>query len=105
MLDPPRVPERPFSPNRQRINGMGAAAGLAIGLALVIVLEYRDRSIKTAAEFMRVINLPVLALIPLMQSEREAQDRRRRKLLTAMGVGLAVTASGAAYLLWTLRIF
>ena len=40
-----------------------------------------------------------------MQSEREAQDRRRRKLLTAMGVGLAVTASGAAYLLWTLRIF
>jgi uncharacterized protein involved in exopolysaccharide biosynthesis len=104
VLDPPRVPERPFSPNRLRLNGVGAVGGLMIGLALVCVLEYRDRSIKTADEFMRVLNLPVLALIPLMQSEREAQTRRRRKLLTVMGVGLAATGSAVAYLLWTLHV-
>jgi outer membrane lipoprotein SlyB len=32
VLDPARLPERPFSPNRMRMNLMGAVAGLAVGL-------------------------------------------------------------------------
>ncbi len=42
LLDPARLPERPFSPDRQLLNMMGIAAGLGVGLVLVAFLEYRD---------------------------------------------------------------
>ena len=35
ILDPPRVPLKPHSPNRIRINLMGTLAGLGLGLLLV----------------------------------------------------------------------
>ena len=42
LLDPARVPERPFSPNRALINLSGMLAGLVLGLAWVVLREYRD---------------------------------------------------------------
>lgn len=71
VLDPARIPERPFSPNRLQIELIGAGAGLALGLLLVGFLEYRDSSFKTEDEVIRVLSLPVLALVPLMTSTVE----------------------------------
>lgn len=36
LLDPARIPERPFSPNRELIALIGAVTGLALGIALLI---------------------------------------------------------------------
>ena len=41
VLEPARLPERPISPNRLQINTMGALGGLAVGMGLVLLLEYR----------------------------------------------------------------
>ena len=90
LLDPARLPERPFSPNRPLINLGGMAAGLALGLVLVALLEYRDRSFKTDDEVIGLLALPVLAVVPLMQSN----DERRRDAPAAVaivGVGLGST--------------
>ena len=38
ILDPARLPEVPFSPNRLMLNGIGAFAGLALGIGLVAFL-------------------------------------------------------------------
>ena len=67
LLDPARLPEQPFSPNRRAINLMGLAGGLAVGMALIALLEYRDASFKTHDDVARVLALPVLAVVPLMQ--------------------------------------
>lgn len=83
ILDPARVPERPFSPNRQRINLFGVLAGLGFGLALVALLEYRDRSFKTDEDVTMVLNLPVLAVVPLMESEQD----HRRVVWKRLGIG------------------
>ena len=72
ILDPARIPERPISPNRPLINLVGMAAGLAVGLVLVALLEYRDRSFKTDDEIISLLALPVLAVVPVMESERRA---------------------------------
>ncbi len=53
---------------------MGALAGLGLGFGLVALLEYRDDSFRTDDEVVRVLSLPVLAVIPLMLS---AADRQR----------------------------
>jgi polysaccharide chain length determinant protein (PEP-CTERM system associated) len=105
VLDPARVPERPFSPNRMLINLMAAVAGLALGLAWVGLLEYRDSSLRTDADVVRVLNVPVLAVVPLMRSAREIRKRRRREILMAAAGILALVASATAYAAWKLQVF
>jgi hypothetical protein len=89
VLDPALVPERPISPNRLRLNLMGFAAGLGIAMLLIALLEYRDRSFKTDEDVARVLTLPVLAVVPLMQSEIEKHRAFRNHMV--MGVGLGTT--------------
>jgi polysaccharide chain length determinant protein (PEP-CTERM system associated) len=92
LLDPARMPERPFSPDRHQINMMGIAAGLGIGLALIALLEYRDASFKTDDEVSSLLALPVLAVVPAMTSDAERRTRLRRRI--AVGVGLGSTVAG-----------
>lgn len=103
VLDPARVPVRPFRPNRLQIDAMGAAAGLLIGLALTALLEYRDATFKVEDDVVRVLALPVLAVIPVMTSETEAKQQRRRRLLVQAMAALLVVGSAAAVIIWRLQ--
>jgi len=103
ILDPARVPERPFSPNKLRINLIGAFLGLAMGLGIVGLLEYRDTTFKSEDDVARVLELPVLALVPMMASEREMRAVRRRHKLVALAACVMVISSAVAVLLWKLQ--
>ena len=103
ILDPARVPERPFSPNRLRIIGMGTALGLAFGLALIALLEYRDSTFKSEDEIRRVLQLPVLALVPVMASDRELRAQRRWRLVVTVAAMVLVLSSAAVLAFWKMR--
>jgi len=92
LLDPARVAEKPYSPNRPRLTIIGMVAGLAIGVLLVALLEYRDKSFKTDEEIMRVLSLPVLAVVPVMLTKSEQRWASRRRLLLGLGYGTTVLA-------------
>jgi len=92
LLDPARIAEKPFSPNRLRLNLIGMGAGLAVSLLLVVLLEYRDNTFKTDAEVARVLSLPVLAVIPLMRTTAEQKWAWRRRVCVALGFGTTVAA-------------
>ena len=96
VLDPARLPERPFSPNRQRLNLMGAFAGLGLGLLLAGFLEYRDSSFRTEEEALACLALPVLAMIPAMITEPERRLKRRKLILSGLGGLLVVTGAAVA---------
>lgn len=101
LLDPARLPEKPFRPNRQMINLGGAALGLALGVVLVTLLEWRDSSFRTDDEVSTLLTLPVLAVVPLMQSDDDRARAKRRRLV--MNVGLGSTVIGClAVLVYTL---
>ncbi len=90
LLDPARIPERPFSPNRSRLNLIGMAAGLAIGLGLIALLEYRDVTLRTDTEVTSVLSLPVLAVVPLMRSAAERRRHVRFRVVVGAGLGSVV---------------
>jgi polysaccharide chain length determinant protein (PEP-CTERM system associated) len=99
ILDPARMPERPFSPNRLKINLMGAIAGIGLGLGLAAFLEYRDTTLRTDDDVTVAIALPVLAMIPLMVTSDEERQHARRRWLMA-GTTAAALAVSVAILLW-----
>jgi protein tyrosine kinase modulator len=66
VLEPANLPEKPFTPNRPRLNFMGAAAGLALGLFVVGLLEFLDTRLRSEDDVILALKLPVLATIPLV---------------------------------------
>ena len=66
VVDPARVPEHPFLPHRPLIVLTGAAGGIGFGVMLIVLLEYRDSSLGSESDVVRVLSLPVLAMVPMM---------------------------------------
>jgi polysaccharide chain length determinant protein (PEP-CTERM system associated) len=105
VLDPASLPERPFNEQKRLLAlAGGVIGGLALGLGLIGLLEYRDSSFKSEEDVMRVLSLPVLALVPVMisDSDRVTLRRRRLKLGALVAVVLAV-GSAAAVFIWRLQ--
>jgi capsular polysaccharide biosynthesis protein len=100
VLDPARVPERPFSPNRLVINVAGAGAGLALGLLLTAFLECRDSSFRCEDEVVRLCQLPVLAVVPLLMTGEELRTRRRWHITVGFATFAVLLALIAAVALW-----
>jgi polysaccharide chain length determinant protein (PEP-CTERM system associated) len=95
LIDSAVLPQRPVSPNRPLLTGMGLAAGAGLGLLVVLLLEYRDSSFKTDQEVTRLLSLPVLAVVPIMQSDEDRRRARRRQWLVAVGCSATVLGSAA----------
>jgi polysaccharide chain length determinant protein (PEP-CTERM system associated) len=104
VLDSARLPERPFSPDVLKINLAGCLIGLAIGLGLVGLLEYRDSTFKTEGELAQLLQLPVLALVPMMASEIERRAQRRRHQIVALAVAVVLVSSTTVFVLWKLQV-
>ncbi len=103
ILDPARVPIRPISPNRRKINGLGAALGLFLGLGVAVLLEFRSSSFRSEADVVELLNLPVLALVPLVETAADLRARRRRHLLSAAAMVAVVAAGG--YVFWAMKLW
>ena len=103
VLDGARLPEKPTSPDRVRMNLTGAAAGLALGLGLVFLLEYRDTSFKSEGDVIVSLSLPVLALVPAIVTKKETRSRRRRRLAIS-AAGFLLVMGLAAGAVWKLHL-
>ena len=96
ILDPAQPAERPSSPNRALLDAGGSAAGLGLGLLLALITEFVGMSITTAEQITDSTGIPVLEVIPIIQTYKDRTIRRRRLIwATASGVVLCVLTSCA----------
>jgi polysaccharide chain length determinant protein (PEP-CTERM system associated) len=103
ILDPAVVPVHPVPSLRPRINAAGLAVGLILGLGIAALLEFKDSSFRTDADVLDALALPVMAVVPLVETSTERQRGRRRRLALA-SAGVAAIALGS-YVTWSLKLW
>lgn len=101
VLDPARLPTKPWKPNRFRILLMGLGAGLAMGAGAVLLVECLDNSFRNPEELEHFTNLPVLATVPLLITDAdEHKQRLKTRLLCAVSVFVPTAALAVVHLFW-----
>jgi polysaccharide chain length determinant protein (PEP-CTERM system associated) len=64
VMDSPNLPEKPSFPNRLMFAAGGFGGGIFFGLALAVLLEIKDKSLRNEQDIEAVLQLPTLAMIP-----------------------------------------
>lgn len=90
ILDPASLPEKPSFPNRRLFAGGGFVGGLALGVGLILGLEYRDKSLVGEHDVEYFLKLPTLATVPYIQDSSISRvtgivSRFRRKQTAELG--------------------
>lgn len=85
VIDPPNLPAKPSFPDPLLFTGGGLGGGIALGLVMILAIEFRDRAIRTERDIEALLQLPTLALIPTVgeTSAKKSSWSFRRKHKTA----------------------
>jgi tyrosine-protein kinase Etk/Wzc len=69
IIDLAQVPKEPVGPRRKLNILFGGMLGLALGIGLVLLMEYMDTSLKNIHDIEQFLALPVLGMIPAIDQE------------------------------------
>jgi polysaccharide chain length determinant protein (PEP-CTERM system associated) len=96
LIDPARLPEKPFKPNRLAIGLIGLVLGIGAGVGFAALREFSDQSIHSPQDLARLSDLPLLVSIPGILTPHDRRKRRRKRLvwatacLLSVGIGVLV---------------
>ena len=98
VLDPPNTPQKPFSPNRLKLDLIGLVAGLMVGMAVLVGAEMVDDRIYSKEELATIVSAPLLAEIPPLTTALEEDQQVRSEWLQkgALSVMVVLVAAGLA---------
>ena len=71
VLEPPRIPEEPISPQRMLIIAVGFVLGIGCGVGIVVLHEFFDTSIRGVRALRAVTGAPPLMVIPFIHMVEE----------------------------------
>ena len=79
LIDPPRLPEKPFKPNRLAVVLIGLVLGIGAGVGFTALREFGDDAVRSADLLEAETKFPVLAGIPVIVTVDDMTRNRRRR--------------------------
>lgn len=67
--------QSPVSPNPPLNIAIAAVVGLMVGVGLTFLLEYLDNTVKTEQDIEKLLELPVLGAITIIDEKKDAKLR------------------------------
>jgi uncharacterized protein involved in exopolysaccharide biosynthesis len=97
VLDPPNLPQKPFSPNRLKIDLIGLVAGLLVGGFILASAEIVDDRIYSKEELAKIVSAPVLTEIPPLTTAAEQRQQTQAEWLQRAALGGMVVVATAGF--------
>ena len=79
IIDKALAPEAPIKPNKKLNLAIGGILGLMAGVMLAFFGEYMDNTIKNTEDVERILNLPILGVIPKDTPEKKKKRKRKHQ--------------------------
>ena len=73
------MPEKPVSPNKKLNILIAFVLGLMVSIGLSLLLEFMDNTYKSKEELEKVVDLPVLGVIPELDVENSSSKRLKHR--------------------------
>ncbi len=91
IVDPPSLPNKPSAPNHFKISLAGLALGIALGLGLAALLEFKDVRVRGIIDVERLVPVRVLVGIPHLSTQTEDIARKKNLWLEFGAATIIVT--------------
>ena len=92
LIDPARLPEKPFKPNRLAIMLIGLVLGIGAGIGFAALREFSDDAVRNPDQLELVTKFPVLAGIPPIITRADIVRRRWKRIALATGTISVIVA-------------
>ena len=79
-LDRAQLPTKPVSPNMRNNVAIAALIAVVFGVGIIFLIVFLDRSIKSTADATQSSGVPVLGIIPILDTEDMKDDDRSRDM-------------------------
>jgi len=107
LIDPARLPEKPYKPNRLAIILIGFVLSIVAGVGWASLKEYNDQSIRDADSLTQATSFPVLAVIPEIMTEKDTRRITKKRTGMIIAIVLLILAGLTAFhfLIMDLNVF
>jgi succinoglycan biosynthesis transport protein ExoP len=107
LIDPARLPENPYKPNRMAIMLIGFVLSIGAGVGWASLKEFNDQSIRDSDSLSRATSLPVLAVIPEILTKKDTRRISNKRLVVITASVLTIIAGVVIfhYLVMDLNVF
>ena len=90
VVEPPRLPIRPISPNRAAIVVLGFILALGAGMGVVVLAHAMDTRIHGGDVLSREFGISALALIPMIVTDSERRKAKLKRIYAVTGSVLVI---------------
>ena len=104
LIDPARMPEKPYKPNRLAIMLIGVVLGVGAGVGFAALREFSDQAIHNSEGLAKVSALPILVTIPDILTPADLKKRRTKRMAWGVATVVGLVACVFAFHLWVMDL-